>query len=55
MMRQFPSFTKAQALQAAVAAYNFHTDDISGHPDTIDVGTRGHNYGRNVQDIANCF
>lgn len=53
--REYPRFTEAQAMQAALAAYNFHTDDISGNPDTIDVGTPGHNYGRNVRDIATCF
>ena len=55
MRREYPHFTEAQAMQAALAAYNFHTDDISGNAETIDVGTPGHNYGRNVRDIATCF
>ena len=52
---RFPRFTKAQALQAAIAAYNLGTREISGNPDTIDVATPGDNFGRNVLDIARCF
>ncbi len=52
---RFPRFTQAQAMQAAVAAYNLGTRGISGNPATIDDGSPGDNYGRNVRDIATCF
>ena len=42
--------------QATAASYNFGTSNISGNPNTIDVGTTGGNYGSNVMAIAgNCF
>jgi len=51
----FPSFTAAQLLQATAASYNFGTRNISGHPDTIDVGTTHNNYGSNVAGLMSCF
>jgi RHS repeat-associated protein len=57
--RTFPNFTSAQLLQATAASYNFGTGNISGNPNTIDVGSapQGHgNYGSNVLNITNdCF
>lgn len=50
-----PHFTGAQLLQATAASYNFGTGNISGNPNTIDVGTTGGNYGRNIMDLMNCF
>lgn len=45
---RFPNFTPAQLLQAAAAAYNFGTRNISGNPATIDQGSTHHNYRSNV-------
>jgi RHS repeat-associated protein len=45
-----------QGTQATAASYNFGTGNISGNPNTIDVGTTGGNYGSNVVAIAgNCL
>ncbi|HEY7393181.1 MAG TPA: hypothetical protein VH640_31965 [Bryobacteraceae bacterium] len=55
---KFPNFTAAQLLQATAASYNFGTGNISGNPNTIDVGTspKGHgNYGSNIVNLLNCF
>jgi hypothetical protein len=34
----FPNFNSGQLLQATAASYNFGTSNISGNPNTIDVG-----------------
>ncbi len=53
---QHPNLNAAQLAQATAASYNFGTKNISGNPNTIDVGTTGGNYGSNVVAIsANCF
>lgn len=53
---KYPNLTTTQLLQATAASYNFGTGNISGNPNTIDVGTTGNNYGSNVLNIANnCF
>jgi hypothetical protein len=52
---KFPGFTPAQLLQATAASYNFGTKNISGNPNTIDVGTTGNNYGSNVVQLMSCF
>jgi RHS repeat-associated protein len=44
-----------QLLQATAAAYNFGTKNISGNPNTIDVGTARNNYGSNVLNLMDCF
>jgi RHS repeat-associated protein len=49
------SFTPAQLLQATAASYNFGTGNISGNPNTIDVGTAHGNYGSTVVGIMACF
>jgi RHS repeat-associated protein len=49
------SFTPSQLMQATAASYNFGTGNISGNPNTIDVGTTGNNYGRTVVDLMVCF
>jgi len=49
------SFTPAQLLQATAASYNFGTGNISGNPNTIDVGTTGGNYGSTVVGMIACF
>jgi RHS repeat-associated protein len=51
----FPSFTSSQLLQATAASYNFGLTNISGNPNTIDVGTTGGNYGSNVVGLMSCF
>jgi RHS repeat-associated protein len=51
----FPNFTPTQLLQATAASYNFGTGNISGNPNTIDVGTTGGNYGSNVLGLMSCF
>lgn len=38
-----PNFNPTQLLQATAASYNFGTGNISGNPNTIDVGTTGNN------------
>ena len=50
-----PNFTPSQLLQATAASYNFGTGNISGNPNTIDVGTTHNNYGNNVMDLMDCF
>jgi hypothetical protein len=52
---QFPSLTQQQLLQATAASYNFGAGNISGDPDTIDVGTTGGNYGSSVVSLMQCF
>jgi RHS repeat-associated protein len=53
---QHPNLNAAQLTQATAASYNFGTGNISGNPNTIDVGTTGGNYGSNVVAISvNCF
>jgi RHS repeat-associated protein len=37
---KLPNFTPDQLLQATAASYNFGITNISGNPDTIDVGTK---------------
>jgi RHS repeat-associated protein len=49
------SFTPAQLVQATAASYNFGTGNISGNPNTIDVGTTGGNYGSTVVGMMACF
>jgi hypothetical protein len=50
-----PNFTQAQLWQATAASYNFGTGNISGNPNTIDVGTTGNNYGSNIMNLMKCF
>jgi hypothetical protein len=52
---KFSDLTPDQLLQATAASYNFGTKNISGHPDTIDAGTTGNNYGSNVVSLMDCF
>jgi hypothetical protein len=52
---EFSNFTPGQLLQAAAAAYDFGTSNISGNPSTIDVGTAHNNYGSSVVSLVNCF
>ena len=53
---QHPNLNAAQLTQATAASYNFGTRNITGNPNTIDVGTTGGNYGRNVVAISvDCF
>jgi RHS repeat-associated protein len=52
---EYPNFTPAQLLQATAASYNFGTGNISGNPNTIDVGSSGGNYGSNVVNLMSCF
>ena len=52
----FPNFEPTQLLQATAASYNFGIGNISGNPNTIDVGTKpSGNYGSTVLGIMNCF
>ena len=51
----FPSLTASQLQQATAASYNFGLSNISGNPNTIDVGTTGGNYGSNVNGLTSCF
>jgi soluble lytic murein transglycosylase-like protein len=55
LQQEFPNFTPDQLLQATAASYNFGTTNISGNPNTIDVGSAHNNYGSNVLDLMNCF
>jgi hypothetical protein len=56
LSNEFPAFTPDQLLQATAAAYNMSgPDQISGNPNTIDVGTTGGNYGSNVVGLMSCF
>jgi hypothetical protein len=50
-----PNLNPTQLLQATAASYNFGTGNISGNPNTIDVGTTGGNYGANVLLLMDCF
>lgn len=51
-----PNLDPAHLAQATAASYNFGTKNISGNPNTIDVGTTGGNDGSNVMAISgNCF
>jgi RHS repeat-associated protein len=53
---KFPNFTPTQLLQATAASYNFGTKNISGNPNTIDVGSKpNNNYGALVLQLMNCF
>jgi Transglycosylase SLT domain len=52
----YPNLNPTRLLQATAASYNFGVGNISGNPNTIDVGTTGNNYGSNVLALAgNCF
>jgi RHS repeat-associated protein len=51
----YKNFTPAQLLQATAASYNFGTGNITGNPNTIDMGTTGGNYGINVLALMICF
>jgi RHS repeat-associated protein len=55
LARQHPNLNPAQLLQATAASYNFGTGNISGNPNTIDVGSTGGNYGSNVLGLMTCF
>jgi RHS repeat-associated protein len=55
LAKKFPQLTPAQLLQATAASYNFGTGNISGNPNTIDVGTAHNNYGQNVVQLTTCF
>lgn len=50
-----PNLNQTQLLQATAASYNFGTGNISGNPNTIDMGTTHNNYGQNVLDLMSCF
>jgi len=52
---QHPNLNPTQLQQATVASYNFGTGNISGNPNTIDVGSTGGNYGSNVLGLMTCF
>jgi hypothetical protein len=53
---KFPNFTPGQLLQATAAGYNFDpVVNISGNPNTIDIGTANNNYGSNVVGLMSCF
>ena len=52
---RFPNFTKNQLAQATAAAFNFGIGNISGNPNTIDVGTARGDYGSNVMKLMDCF
>jgi RHS repeat-associated protein len=49
------AFGSSELTQATAASYNFGTGNISGNPDTIDVGTTGGNYGSDVDLLMDCF
>ena len=55
LQAKYPNLTPSQLLQAAAASYNFGTPNISGNPNTIDVGTAGGNYGSNILRLIKCF
>lgn len=59
LARRHPNFTSDQLLQATFASYNKYFGHgrsmITDDPTAIDVGTSGGNYGRNFQDLMNCF
>ncbi|MBY0578584.1 MAG: hypothetical protein K2P57_06015 [Burkholderiales bacterium] len=50
-----PNLSPTQLLQATAASYNFGTPNISGNPNTIDIGSSGGNYGSNVLGLMACF
>ncbi len=52
---KYPGLTPCQLQQATAASYNFGTGNISGNPNTIDVGSTGNNYGSNVMNLMTCF
>jgi hypothetical protein len=52
---EYPNLSSSQLLQATAASFNFGTGNISGNPNTIDVGSAGNNYGSNVLGLINCF
>ncbi len=52
---EHPNLTATQLLQSTAASYNFGTGNISGNPNTIDVGSTGNNYGSNVLNLMSCF
>lgn len=52
---QFPNLTQSQLIQAAAASYDFGISNISGNPNTIDLGTTGNNYGANILLLMDCF
>jgi len=41
--------------QATAASYNFGLGNISGNPNTINIGTTKNNYGSNVEQLMACF
>jgi hypothetical protein len=55
LARRHPNLNPAQLLQATAASYNFGTGNISGDPNSIDVGTSGGNFGSNVVGLMSCF
>jgi RHS repeat-associated protein len=55
LIANYPNLMSMQLLQATAASFNFGTGNISGNPNTIDVGTTGGNYGSNVLGLLNCF
>jgi len=50
-----PNLTGDKLVQATAASYNFGTGNISGNPNTIDVGTTGNNYGTDILLLMECF
>ena len=59
LAKRHPNFTSEQLLQATLASYNKYFGHgrslITDDPNTIDAGTPGRNYGRNVLDLMSCF
>jgi hypothetical protein len=59
LARHHPNFTADQQRQATFASYNKFFGHgrslITDDPATIDAGTPGGNYGRNVLDLMSCF
>jgi RHS repeat-associated protein len=55
LSNRFPSFTPSQLQQATAASYNFGAGNISGNPNTIDVGSAHNNYGSNILQLMDCF
>jgi hypothetical protein len=51
----YPNLDPQQLQQATAASYNFGTPNITGNPNTIDVGSAGNNYGSNILGLMNCF
>jgi RHS repeat-associated protein len=49
------NLSRGQITQATAASYNFGVVNISGNPNTIDVGTTHNNYGGNVKNLMSCF